>query len=138
MIVEPLQEAFFFPPPFCRITTVAGQPVDRTTDVYTSPPNATTIDLVAEITPNPREGEGSSVADRIEFYKESEGFAPQRIGDGTLVSGSGSAYQLSLSAEAHGAPGEVRTYFASCVAKSAEDGTKEVPSYSRPVRVIRN
>jgi hypothetical protein len=138
MIVEPLQEAFFFPPPFCRMTAVAGQPVDRTTDVYSSPSDATTIDLVAEITPNPREGEGSSVADRVEFYKESEGFAPQRIGNGMLVSGSSPArYQLSLSAEAHGAPGEVRTYFANCVARSVEDGTKQVPSYSRPVRVQR-
>ena len=138
MIVEPLQETFFFPPPFCRITTAAGQPVDRTTDVYTSPSNATTIDLVAEISPNPREGEGSSVADRIEFYKETEGFAPQHIGNGTLVAGNSPArYQLSLSAEAHGAQGEVKTYFANCVAKSIEDGTRQVPSYSRPVRVQR-
>jgi hypothetical protein len=32
---------------------------------------------------------------------------------------------------------EVRTYFANCVAKSTQDGTKKVPSYSRPVRVRR-
>jgi CubicO group peptidase (beta-lactamase class C family) len=138
MIVEPLQEAFFFPPPFCRITSAAGAPVDRTTDVYSSPSNATAIDLVAEISPNPREGEGSSVADRIEFYKEREGFAPQHIGNGTLVSGSSPArYQLSLSADTHGAPGEAMTYFANCVARSTEDGTRQVPSYSRPVRVQR-
>jgi hypothetical protein len=94
--------------------------------------------LVAEITPNPREGDGSSVADRIEFYKESEGFAPQRVGNGALVSGSSPArYQLALSADAHGTPGEIKTYFANCVARSVQDGTKEVPSYSRPVRVQR-
>ncbi len=138
MVVEPLQEAFFFPPPFCRITSAAGQPVDRTTDFYSSSSAAGTIDLVAEITPNPREGEGSSVVSRVEFYKESEGIAPQYIGDGTSVAGtSPSQYQLSLSADSHGAPGDVRTYFASCVAKSVQDGSKEVPSYSRPVRVQR-
>ena len=136
LVVEPLQEAFFFPPPFCRITAAAGQPVDRTTDFYTSA--ATAIELVAEITPNPREGEGSSVVSRVEFYKESEGIAPQHIGDGTLVAGTSPAqYQLSLSADGHGAPGEVKTYFANCVARSVEDGTKEVPSYSRPVRLRR-
>ncbi len=138
MIVEPLQEAFFFPPPFCRITTAAGQPVDRTSDFYAAPSGAATVDLVAEITPNPREGEGSSVADRVEFYKESEGLAPQRIGEGAPVAGSSPArYQLSLSADSHGAAGETKTYFANCVARSAEDGTKQVPSYSRPVRVQR-
>ena len=138
MIVEPLQEAFFFPPPFCRMTAAGGQPVDRTSDSYATPSGAMTVDLVAEITPNPREGEGSSVADRVEFYKESEGFAPQHIGDGTLVAGSSPAqYQLSLSADGHGASGEIKTYFARCVARSAQDGTKEVPSYSRPVRVGR-
>ncbi len=138
MVVGPLQEAFFFPPPFCRITSASGQPVDRTTDVYSTPSDAATIDLLAEISVNPREGEGSSVAERVEFYKESEGFAPQHIGNGTLVAGSSPAqYQLSYSADGHGAAGEIKTYFASCVAKSAQDGTKEVPSYSRPVRVKR-
>jgi CubicO group peptidase (beta-lactamase class C family) len=138
LVVEPLQEAFFFPPPFCRMSAAAGQPVDRTTDFYSSPSAATTIDLVAEITPNPREGEGSSVVSRVEFYKETEGFAPQHLGDGTLIAGTSPAqYQLSLIADAHGAPGEVKTYFANCVAKSVQDGSKEVPSYSRPVRVRR-
>jgi hypothetical protein len=138
MVVEPLQQAFFFPPPFCRITSASGQRVDRTTDVYSSPSNATTIDLTAEITVNPREGEGSSVVDRVEFYKESEGIAPQHIGDGTLVAGTSPAqYQLSYSVDSHGASGEIKTYFANCVARSAQDGTREVPSYSRPVRVRR-
>jgi hypothetical protein len=139
MIVEPLQEAFFFPPPFCRITSAGGQPVDNTTDVYSSPSNATTVDLVAEIAVDPREGQGSSMADRVEFYKESEGIAPQHIGNGTLVVGtSPPQYQLSHSAESHGTPGEDKTYFANCVAKSVQDGTREVPSYSRPVRVRRS
>ncbi len=138
MIVEPLQEAFFFPPPFCRMTSAGGQPVDNTTDVYSSPSNATTIDLVAEITVDPREGQGSSVAERVEFYSESEGTAPQRIGNGTLVAGTSPAqYQLSFGADSHGTPGEIKTYFANCVAQSVQDGTKEVPSYSRPVRVRR-
>jgi hypothetical protein len=138
MVVDPLQEAFFFPPPFCRMTAAAGQAVDHTTDVYSSPSNATTIDLRAEIAVNPREGEGSSVVDRVEFYKESEGIEPQLIGTGTLVAGTSPAqYQLSYSADGHGAAGEIKTYFANCVAKSAQDGTREVPSYSRPVRVGR-
>jgi len=138
MVVEPLQEAFFFPPPFCRITSAGGQPVDRTTDVYTSPPNATTIDLTADITVNPREGEGSSMVDRVEFYKESEGVEPQHVGNGTLVAGTSPAqYRLSYSADGHGASGETKTYFANCVAESAQDGTGEVPSYSRPVRLRR-
>jgi hypothetical protein len=139
MVVDPLQQAFFFPPPFCRITSASGQPIDRTTDVYSSPSSATTIDLVAEITVNPREGEGSSVVGRVEFYKESEGVEPQHIGNGTLVAGTNPAqYQLSYSVDGHGAAGEIKTYYASCVARSAQDGTKEVPSYSRPVRVKRN
>ncbi len=76
--------------------------------------------------------------DRVEFYKESEGFAPQHVGNGTLVAGtSPPEYELSLNADAHGAAGEVKTYFANCVAQSVEDGSKEVPSYSRPVRVRR-
>lgn len=137
MVVEPLQQAFFFPPPFCRMTSVSGQAVDNTTDVYASPPNAATIDLAAEIRVNPREGEGSSVADRVEFFKEGDG-GLQSIGTGTLLAGTDPAqYQLSYSAESHGGAGEVMTYFANCVARSAEDGTKEVPSYSRPVRVRR-
>jgi CubicO group peptidase (beta-lactamase class C family) len=138
MIVEPLQEAFFFPPPFCRMTSAAGQTVDPTTDVYSSPSNATTIDLVAEITINPREGDGSSVADKVEFYKEVEGFAPQYIGDGALLAGTTPArYQLPYSANNHGTADEVRTYFANCVASSVQDPTKKVPSYSRPVRIRR-
>jgi CubicO group peptidase (beta-lactamase class C family) len=138
MIVEPLQEAFFFPPPFCRMTSVGGQAVDNTTDVYDSPQGSTTIDLTAEITLNPREGEGSSVAERVEFYKESEGVALQHIGNGTLVAGTSPArYQLSYGADSHGTMGAVKTYFANCVAKSVQDGTREVPSYSRPVRVRR-
>jgi CubicO group peptidase (beta-lactamase class C family) len=138
LIVEPLQEAFFFPPPFCRMTSAAGQAVDHTSDGYSNPSNATTIELVAEITVDPREGEGSSVVDRVEFYKESEGIAPQHIGNGAPVDGtSPPQYQLSYSADSHGAPGEAKTYYANCVARSVQDGTKEVPSYSRPVRVRR-
>jgi hypothetical protein len=137
-IVDPLQQAFFFPPPFCRMTSAGGQPVDHTTDVYSSPSNATTIDLVAEITVNPREGEGSSLVDRVEFYKESDGTPPQHIGDGTLVPGtSPPEYQLPYGADDHGATGTVATYFANCIASSTQDNTKKVPSYSRPVRVRR-
>jgi CubicO group peptidase (beta-lactamase class C family) len=137
-VVEPLQEAFFFPPPFCRLTSAGGATVDNTSDVYTSPMEATAIDLVAEVRVNPREGAGSSVVDKVEFYKEVAGAAPQYIGDGSLVPGSNPAqYQLSYSAESHGAVDEVRTYFANCVAKSTQDGSKKVPSYSRPVRVRR-
>jgi hypothetical protein len=138
MIVEPLQEAFFFPPPFCRVTSAAGQALDHTTDVYAAPPGAATIELTAEIRVSPREGEGSSVVGRVEFYKEGEGPGPQHIGDGTLVAGtSPPRYQLSYDAGSHGATGEVKTYFANCVAQSVQDGSKEVPSYSRPVRVRR-
>ncbi|MDQ3222584.1 MAG: hypothetical protein M3Q75_03790, partial [Gemmatimonadota bacterium] len=137
-IVEPLQQAFFFPPPFCRMMSAAGTTVDDATDVYDSPSDASTIDLVAEIKVNPREGAGSSVVDKVEFYKEVEGAAPQYIGKGTLVAGtSPRQYQLLYSAESHGTANQVRTYFASCVARSAQDGTKKVPSYSRPVRVRR-
>jgi CubicO group peptidase (beta-lactamase class C family) len=138
MIVEPLQQAFFFPPPFCRMTSAAGQTVDNTTDVYASPPGPATIDLAAEIRVSPREGEGSSVVDRVEFYKEGGGTGPEHIGNGTLLAGtSPPQYLLSYSADSHGTAGEVRTYFANCVARSVQDGTKEVPSYSRPVRVRR-
>jgi CubicO group peptidase (beta-lactamase class C family) len=138
-VVEPLQEAFFFPPPFCRMTSAAGTAVDGTTDVYDTAPDATTIDLVAEIQINPREGAGSSKVVRVDFYKESGGgVAPVLIGPGTLVAGSSPArYQLSYSADSHGAAGDVKTYFANCIAKSTVDGTKKVPSYSRPVRVRR-
>ena len=112
MIVEPLQQAFFFPPPFCRMTSAAGQPVDNVTDVYSSTSNAATIDLTAEITVNPREGEGSSVVDRVEFYKEVGGIAPEHIGNGTLVPGtSPPQYQLSYSADAHGVVGEAQDLF---------------------------
>jgi CubicO group peptidase (beta-lactamase class C family) len=137
-VVDPVQETFFFPPPFCRMTSAGGLPVDNTTDVYDSPVDATTIDLAAEIQINPREGAGSSVVDKVEFYKESGTTAPEYIGNGTLVAGtSPPQYQLAYSAESHGAADEVRTYFANCVAKSALDNTKKVPSYSRPVRVKR-
>lgn len=138
MIVEPLQQAFFFPPPFCRMTSAGGQPVDNLTDVYAAAPGAATIELAAEIQIDPREGEGSSLVDRVEFYQESEGIAPRHLGNGSPVPGSDPPqYQLSLTADSHGAPGEIKTYFASCVAKSVQDGTKQVPSYSRPVRVQR-
>ena len=137
-LVEPLQQAFFFPPPYCRVTFAAGQPVDRITDVYDSPEDATTIDLTAEITVNPREGAGSSVPDKVEFYKETGNIAPTYIGDGTLVEGTSPAqYQLSYNADDHGLADDVRTYFANCVAKSVLDPTKKVPSYSRPVRIRR-
>jgi hypothetical protein len=137
-LVEPLQQAFFFPPPFCRMTSAGGTPVDNTTDVYGTEQDAASIDLTAEITVNPREGAGSSEADRVEFYKETDGTAPQYIGTGTLVSGTSPAqYRLVYAAESHGATDEVRTYFANCVAKSVVDGSKMVPSYSRPVRVRR-
>jgi hypothetical protein len=60
------------------------------------------------------------------------------IGDGTLVEGSSPArFQLSYSADSHGAVGDVKTYFANCIAKSTQNGSKKVPSYSRPVRVSR-
>jgi CubicO group peptidase (beta-lactamase class C family) len=137
-VVEPLQEAFFFPPPFCRMTAAAGRPVDNSTDVYHSPQSAATIELTAEIKVNPREGAGSSVAQNVEFYKEVEGSTPQYIGNGTRVAGtSPPQYKLSYSANSHGAADDVRTYFANCIARSALDNTKRVPSYSRPVRVKR-
>jgi CubicO group peptidase (beta-lactamase class C family) len=137
-VVEPLQQAFFFPPPFCRMTAVGGNPVDDVTDVYSNPPGAATIDLTAEITVNPREGAGSSVAEKIEFYKETGSTEPQHIGNGALVAGTNPArYQLSYNAESHGAVSEVMTYFANCVAQSTIDPTRKVPSYSRPVRVKR-
>jgi hypothetical protein len=137
-VVEPLQEAFFFPPPFCRMTSAAGTTANNTTDVYDSPSNASTIDLAAEITINPREGAGSSVVDKVEFYKERDGSVPEYIGNGTLIPGtSPPQYQLSYSADDHGTANQVRTYFASCVARSVQNGTKKVPSYSRPIRVRR-
>jgi beta-lactamase family protein len=137
MVTDPLQEAFFFPPPFCQMTVAAGAPVDKLTDVYDSPSGATTIDLTAEIRVNPREGDGSSVADRVEFYKEDGVSAPRLIGVGTLVEGTDTQYRLSYAADAHGTAGTVRTYFANCVGHSVGDATKQVPSYSRPVRVRR-
>jgi CubicO group peptidase (beta-lactamase class C family) len=137
-LVDPLQDAFFFPPPFCRMTSAGGQPVDNTTDVYATPAGATTIALVAEIAVNPREGAGSSEVDKMGFYKETSDAPPQYIGDGTLVAGTSPAqYQLTYAADGHGAAGQVRTYFANCVARSVSDPTKKVPSYSRPVRVKR-
>jgi CubicO group peptidase (beta-lactamase class C family) len=139
MIVEPLQQAFFFPPPFCRMTAVGDQPVDHATDTYAGSPGAATIDLTAEITVDPREGAGLSVADRIEFYKEGDAATgPTHVGDGTLVAGTSPAqYRLSYNAESHGVAGEAKTYFANCVARSVQDPTKQVPSFSRPVRVRR-
>jgi CubicO group peptidase (beta-lactamase class C family) len=137
-VLEPLQEAFFFPPPFCRMTSVAGNAVDGTTDVYESQSEATTINLAAEIAVNPREGAGSSVVDRVEFYKEVNGAPPEYIGNGTLLPGtSPQQYELAYGADSHGAAGEVVTYFANCVARSVQDNTKKVPSYSQPVRVKR-
>jgi hypothetical protein len=120
------------------MTSAAGTPVDNTTDVYDSPSEASTIDLAAEITINPREGAGSSVVDKVEFYKELDGSLPEYIGNGTLVAGtSPPQYQLSYSAESHGTANQVATYFANCVAKSTQNATKKVPSYSRPIRVRR-
>jgi CubicO group peptidase (beta-lactamase class C family) len=137
-VVDPVQEAFFFPPPFCRLTTVGGTLVDNSTDIYSTPSGASSIDLEAEITVNPREGAGSSAVDKIQFYKESGGGVTEYIGDGILVPGSSPArFQLSYSADSHGAEGEVRTYFANCIAKSTQNTSKKVPSYSRPVRVGR-
>jgi hypothetical protein len=55
------------------------------------------------------------------------------------VSGSSpTRYRLAYKATSHGATGTVETYFASCIAKSTVDGTKEVPSYAEPIRVRRN
>ncbi len=137
-LVDPLQEAFFFPPPFCRMTAAAGAAVDNATDVYDVAPDATTVDLTASIQVNPREGAGSSVVSKVEFYKESGGAPAEYIGDGTPVPGTSPAqYQLAYDAEAHGPPDEVRTYFANCIAQSTIDPTRKVPSYSRPVRVRR-
>jgi hypothetical protein len=120
------------------MTAVAGQAVDHLTDTYAGTPGAATIDLTAEITVDPREGAGSSEADRIEFYKEGDAAGVQHIGDGTLVEGSNpSRYRISYNAESHGLAGEARTYFANCVARSAQDPTKQVSSFSRPVRVRR-
>jgi len=138
MIVDPLQQAFFFPPPFCRMTSVSGQPIDHMTDLYPSSSDDGTIELTAEILVEPREGGGASVADRVEFYKESGGSPPEHIGDGTLLPGTNPPqYQLSYATDSHGAAGEVKTYFANCVARSVQDASKQVPSYSRPVRVRR-
>jgi CubicO group peptidase (beta-lactamase class C family) len=138
MVMEPLQEAFFFPPPFCRMTSAGGSKVDDVSDEYTTPIDGATVDLVAEIRVNPREGAGSSVVDKVEFYKETGAASPVLIGQGTLVPGTNPAqYQLSYSAASHGAPGDVETYFANCVARSTQDPTKKVPSYSEPVRVRR-
>jgi hypothetical protein len=119
--------------------SAGGQPVDNQTDVYGSPSGTAAIDLVAEIAVDPREDAGSSTVARVEFYSESEKIEPYSVGNGTLVPGTTPPqYLLSLSADAHGAPGEVKTYFANCVAKSVQDESKEVPSYSRPVRVRRD
>ena len=138
MVTDPLQEAFFFPPPFCRMTQAGGKTVDKVTDVYSTPSDATTVELIAEIRVNPREGGGASVVDRVEFYKEDGVTQPKLVGTGTLMTGTDPArYRLSLTESSHGAPGAVMTYFASCVAKSTQDGSKKVPSYSRPVRVRR-
>jgi len=138
LVMEPLQEAFFFPPPFCRMVSAGGSDVDDVSDEYTTPMDGATVDLVTEIKVNPREGAGSSVVDRVEFYKETGGATPVSIGTGKLVPGSSPAqYKLSYSADAHGAVGQVQTYFANCVAKSTQDASKKVPSYSQPVRVRR-
>jgi hypothetical protein len=113
-------------------------PVDHTTDVYEAPADATTIELTAEIKVNPREGAGSSAVDRVDFYKEVEGALPQLIGRGTRISGTTTAlFKLSYSAESHGPAGAARAYFANCVARSTQNTTKKVPSYSEPVLVRR-
>src|SRR5689334_4035551 len=83
MVTDPLQEAFFFPPPFCRMTQVGGTTVDKVTDVYSA--SSATIELTAEIRVNPREGGGTSVVDRVEFYKEDGVSQPRLVGTGTLV-----------------------------------------------------
>jgi CubicO group peptidase (beta-lactamase class C family) len=138
MVMEPLQEAFFFPPPFCKMVSAGGSNVDNQSDVYTTPIDGSTVDLVAQITVNPREGAGSSAVARVDFYKETGSATPVFIGSGTKVPGSDPAeYQLSYSAESHGTVGDVQTYFASCIAKSTQDPTKKVPSYSAPLRVKR-
>ncbi|HET7425040.1 MAG TPA: serine hydrolase domain-containing protein [Gemmatimonadales bacterium] len=137
MVTDPLQEAFFFPPPFCRMTQAGGKTVDKVTDVYSTPSGAGSVELIAEIRANPREGGGSSVVDRVEFYKEDGSSQPKLVGTGTQVAGDPTRYRLSLAGSSHGAVGSVMTYFASCVAKSTQDGSKKVPSYSRPVRVRR-
>jgi len=138
MVTDPLQEAFFFPPPFCRMTVAGGTAVNKVTDVYGTRSGATTVELTAEIRVNPREGAGSSVVDRVEFYKEDGSTQPKLMGLGTRVSGTDPAqYRLVVGGSSHGAPGTTMTYFASCVGKSTQDGTKKVPSYSRPVRVRR-
>ena len=78
------------------------------------------------------------MVERVEFYKEVGSVAPEHIGNGTPVPGtSPMQYQLSYSAAAHGVVGEAQTYFASCVAGSAQDRSRQVPSLSRPVRVRR-
>lgn len=138
-VVDPVQQAFFFPPPFCRMTAAAGMAADGETDVYPSPAGAATIELEAEMAVNPREGAGESVPDKVEFYKESDAGVVALIGNGVLVPGSSpERYQFSYDASLHGSVGQTRTYFANCVAKSTQDETKKVPSYSRPVRVSRN
>ena len=139
MMVEPLQEAFFFPPPFCRMTAAGGQPVDRTTDSVRS---ALRRDDRRPGGGDHRQSRARARARRwpIEWSstRKSEGFGSAAHRRRHLVAGTSPAqYQLSYSADGHGAPGDVKTYFARCVARSAQDGTKEVPSYSRPVRVSR-
>ena len=137
-LVDPLQQAFFFPPPFCQMTSAAGVAVDSTTDVYDAPADAATVELGATIEINPREGAGSSTVGKVEFYKESGGVPAEYIGDGTAVDGtSPPEYRLSYSAESHGAADEVKTYFANCIAQSVVDTALKVPSFSRPVRVRR-
>ncbi|HEX3275133.1 MAG TPA: serine hydrolase domain-containing protein [Gemmatimonadales bacterium] len=138
MVMDPVQEAFFFPPPFCRMTGAGENEVDQVTDVYQTPPDAAAIALTAEIRVNPREGDGASVADRVEFYQETGAGAPTLMGIGTPIEGSEpAAYQLLLAADRHGTAGSVATYFANCVARSTVDSSKQVPSYSRPVRIRR-
>ena len=75
---------------------------------------------------------------RSSSTRRAAGAPPEYIGDGTLVAGTSPAqYQLSYAADSHGAVNDVMTYFANCVARSVQDRTKKVPSYSRPVRVRR-
>ncbi len=75
---------------------------------------------------------------RVEFYKETDGTPPELIGEGVRAAGSSPPrYELSYNADRHGAGDEIRTYVANCVAKSVLNATREVASYSRPVRVRR-
>ena len=72
MVVEPLQQAFFFPPPFCRMTSAAGPAGGQRHRLCTHALRRDDHRSHGGDQVNPREGEGSSVVDRVEFYKEGE------------------------------------------------------------------